>query len=191
MEPRGTEWGKESHTCYRFIKFLSFPLLSPLHQLYQAASNSSQSQPNTGKIWGAFKTPIKVISQTKQIKTCAGEDWTSPPLFHWAISMCQQGWKPWTNSWCNKQCSMVLSELQWKSLFRRKWSRSVVSNYAIPLTVARQAPPSMGFSRQEYWSGLPLPSPGDRPDQGIEPRSPAFQADALTSEPPGCIFVYP
>ena len=45
-----------------------------------------------------------------------------------------------------------------------------------------QAPPSMGFSRQEYWSGLPFPSPGDLPDPGIEPRSPAFQADALTSE---------
>ena len=43
----------------------------------------------------------------------------------------------------------------------------------------------MGFSRQEYWSGLSFPSPGDLPDPGIEPRSPALQADALTSEPPG------
>ena len=43
----------------------------------------------------------------------------------------------------------------------------------------------MGFSRQEYWSGLPFPSPGDLPDPGIEPGSPALQADALTSEPPG------
>ena len=43
----------------------------------------------------------------------------------------------------------------------------------------------MGFSRQEYWSGLPFPSPGDLPDPGIEPRSPALKADALTSEPPG------
>ena len=46
----------------------------------------------------------------------------------------------------------------------------------------------MGFSRQEYWSGLPFPSPGDLPDPGIEPRSPALQADALTSEPPGKLF---
>ena len=52
-------------------------------------------------------------------------------------------------------------------------------------TVAHQAPPSMGFFRQEYWSGLPFPSPGDLSDPGIEPRSPALQADALTSEPPG------
>ena len=43
----------------------------------------------------------------------------------------------------------------------------------------------MGFSRQEYWSGLPFPSPGDLPDPGIEPRPPALEADALTSEPPG------
>ena len=43
----------------------------------------------------------------------------------------------------------------------------------------------MGFSRQEYWSGLPFPSPGDLPDPGIEPGSPTLQADALPSEPPG------
>ena len=54
-----------------------------------------------------------------------------------------------------------------------------------PWTVAHQAPLSMGFSRQEYWSGLPFPSPGDLPNPGIEPRSPTSQADALTSAPPG------
>ena len=59
-----------------------------------------------------------------------------------------------------------------------------------PWTVAHQAPPSMGFSRQEYWSGLPFPSPGDLPDPGIEPRSPTLQADALTSAPPGKPGVY-
>ena len=48
-----------------------------------------------------------------------------------------------------------------------------------------QASPSMGFSRQKYWSGLPFPSPGDLPNPGIEPGSPALEADALTSEPPG------
>ena len=64
-------------------------------------------------------------------------------------------------------------------------SLSRVQLFATPWTVAHQAPPSMGFSRQEYWSGLPFPSPGDLPDPGIEPRSPALQADTLTSEPPG------
>ena len=60
---------------------------------------------------------------------------------------------------------------------------SRVRFFATPWTVAYQAPLSMGFSRQEYWSGVPLPSPGDLTDPGIEPQSPAFQADALTSEP--------
>ena len=54
-----------------------------------------------------------------------------------------------------------------------------------PWTVARQAPLSMGISRQECWSGLPFPSPGHLPDPGIEPGSPALRADALPSEPPG------
>ena len=62
---------------------------------------------------------------------------------------------------------------------------SCVRLFAAPWTVAYQAPISMAFSRQEYWSGLPFPSPGNLPDPGIEPRSPAMQADALTSEPPG------
>ena len=53
-----------------------------------------------------------------------------------------------------------------------------------PWTIAHQTPPSMGFSRQEYWSGLPFPSPGDIPDPGIKSRSPVLQADTLTSEPP-------
>ena len=60
-----------------------------------------------------------------------------------------------------------------------------MSDSATPWTTAYQAPPSTGFSKQEYWSGLPFPSPGDLPNPGIEPGFPAFQADALTSEPPG------
>ena len=62
---------------------------------------------------------------------------------------------------------------------------SHVRLFATPWTVAYQVFPSMGFSRQEYWSGLPFPSPGDLPDSGIEPGSPALEADAVTSEPPG------
>ena len=64
-------------------------------------------------------------------------------------------------------------------------SLSRVQLFAISWTVAYQASLSMGFSRQEYWSGLPFPSPADLPDPGIEPRSPALQTDALPSEPPG------
>ena len=62
---------------------------------------------------------------------------------------------------------------------------SSVRLFVTPWIVAYQAPPSMGFSRHEYWSGLPFPSPGDLPDPRIEPWSPALQADTLTSEPPG------
>ena len=62
---------------------------------------------------------------------------------------------------------------------------SCVRLFETPWAIAYQAPPSMGFSRQEYWSGLPFPSPGDLPDPGIEPRSPSLQADALPSEPLG------
>ena len=60
-----------------------------------------------------------------------------------------------------------------------------VQLFATPWTVIYQAPPTMGFSRQEYWSGFPFPSPGDFPNPGTEPRSPALQADSLPSEPPG------
>ena len=71
----------------------------------------------------------------------------------------------------------------------KKWSEvkwfSRVQLFVTPWTVAYQAYPSMGFSRQEYWSGLPFPSPGDLPNPGIEPWSPALQADAVPSEPQG------
>ena len=80
------------------------------------------------------------------------------------------------------QASQTLSHVQSKTL-------SHVQLFVSPWTVAYQAPPSMGFSRQEYWSGLPFPSPGDLPDSGIEPRSPALQADALPFEPPGRLYL--
>ena len=63
---------------------------------------------------------------------------------------------------------------------------SVVSDSSRPHgLMPGQAPLSMGFSRQEYWSGLPFPSPGDLPDPGIEPMSHTLQADSLLPEPPG------
>ena len=61
---------------------------------------------------------------------------------------------------------------------------SRVTLFATPWTVVYQASLSMGFSRQEYWSGLPFPSPGDLPDPGMKPGSPVLEADVLTSEPP-------
>ena len=64
-------------------------------------------------------------------------------------------------------------------------SLSCVQLFATPWTVAYQVPPSIGFSRQGYWSGLPSPSQGDLPNPGMEPGSSALQIDALPSEPPG------
>ena len=61
--------------------------------------------------------------------------------------------------------------------------------FVTPCTAAHQASPSMEFSRHEYWSGLPFSSPGDLPNPGIEPGSPALQADALPSEPPGNNYI--
>ena len=74
--------------------------------------------------------------------------------------------------------SLQIVKMKVKSLSR-------VWLFATPWTVAYQAPQSMGFFRQEYWSGLPFPSPGDLPNPGIEPWSPALQTDALPSEPLG------
>ena len=61
----------------------------------------------------------------------------------------------------------------------------LVTEFAIPRTVACQAALSMEFSKQEYWRGLPFPSPGVLSNPGIEPGSPALQADSIPSEPPG------
>ena len=67
---------------------------------------------------------------------------------------------------------------------------SRVRLFAIPWAVAYQAPPSMGFSRKEYWSGLPFVSPEDLPNPRTEPGSPALLADALPSVPPGKLMDY-
>ena len=91
------------------------------------------------------------------------------------------------NSW-----SWVLIIYQTKDTFQEfgtkgmcVWSRSVLSDSLHPMDCNLLAPWSMRFSRQEYWSGLPFPFPGDLPSPGIESGSPTVQADALPSEPPG------
>ena len=89
------------------------------------------------------------------------------------------------------QCRQMLYRLRHK--FSSVQSLSLVRLFATPWTVARQAPLTMGFSRQEYWCGWPFPSPGDLPDPGIKPTSPAFPASAggfFTTEPPGKPYIY-
>ena len=68
-------------------------------------------------------------------------------------------------------------------------AQSFVSNSVTPWSVAYQAPLTVGLSRQEYWNGLPFPSPGDLPNPGIKPGSPTLQADGLPSELPGKLQV--
>ncbi len=83
--------------------------------------------------------------------------------------------------------------LEWVAIsFSNAWkwkvkvkSLSHVWLLTTPWTAAYQAPPSMGFSRQEYWSGLSCPPPGDLPNTGIKPKPPTLQANSLLSEPPG------
>ena len=77
------------------------------------------------------------------------------------------------------------NEIRYKEERKKVKSLSRVRIFEISWTVAHQAPQSVEFSRQEYWSGLPFPPPGDLLDPGIEPGSPTLQTDALPSEPPG------
>ena len=89
---------------------------------------------------------------------------------------------------CDLQQDTESSKAQENSLFLFFFSNQVVSDcFVTPWTIAHQAPLSIGFSRQEYWSGLPCPSPGDLPNSGIEPGSPALQADSLSLSHQGSI----
>ena len=76
-------------------------------------------------------------------------------------------------------------ERQCRRMFMKVKLLSRVRLFETPWTVAHQGPPPVGFSRQQYWRGLPFPSPGDLPNLGIEPGSPALQAASLLTEPAG------
>ena len=91
-----------------------------------------------------------------------------------------------------KQVKIILNSIKQNSeylvviSFKQMYGGGLVAKLRLTLatswTVACQAPPYMGFSRQEYWSGLPFPSPGDSPNPGTESKSPALQADSLPTE---------
>ena len=111
----------------------------------------------------------------------------------------------WTIQILIVDTALINSYIAWTQL---SWMRLGIFSWGLPVcmlscvwlivtpctvahvTVALQAPLSMGFSRQEYWDGLPCPPPGDLPDPGIEPRSPTLQEDTLPSEPPGNTMKY-
>ena len=114
-------------------------------------------------------------------------------LLHWQADSLplEPSWKPQVIIWRLSKWMTLLMIVGavfvtvGEGMTMTMWSPSVVSNSATPWTVTDQAPLSMGFYRQEYWSGWPFPSPGDLPDSGIKPESPALQADALPPAPPG------
>ena len=87
--------------------------------------------------------------------------------------------------WLTPLGMMPLKSIHVVSHERESVNHSVMSDSLPPHTIVHQAPLSMGFSRQEYWSGLPFPSPGHLPNPWIKPGSPALRADSLPSEPPG------
>ena len=94
----------------------------------------------------------------------------------------------------SKKINVKTNDIQGSKSFHSDFNyvyviHSDVSNSATSWTVAFQAPLFLEFSRQEHWSGLPFPSPGDHPDPGIKPRSPALQADALPSELIGRLMI--
>ena len=100
----------------------------------------------------------------------------------------------WRIPWTTQTTGSQRVRHNWATFtFTFHWSVKVkllshVQLFGNPWTIAYQPPPSIGFSRQEYWNGLPFPSPGDLPNPGIDPGSLALQTDALPSEPPGKLY---
>ena len=131
--------------------------------------------------WGGMVAPMM----------WAPEEWSLPTLEPTEMS-CQKRSPRWFQLW---SIPILLPEeiaSIWKEKkVKKSVSQSVVlDSFATPWTVARQAPLSMGFSGQDYWSGLPCPPPGYLLDSGIKPGSSALQADSLLFEPPGKLSIW-
>ena len=142
-------------------------------------------------VYESYKQILKFLFLSKCFLRCFS--WKH---IHLWIFYCMYFWKAPTKNTCKKCvyvcyiCSEMghdrLSYIFCKQTRKSKvLSLSVVSDSEIPQIIARQVPLSMGFSRQEYWSGLPFPSPENLPDPAIKPRSLESQAVSLPSEPPG------
>ena len=138
-----------------------FPRCLPINILYIVVYISSSPTPNL--IVGAFQVTLVVKNPP-----ASAEDTGSRRAEH-----------DWAHSTAILSYSQVYALMKWRIKY---YSLSHVWLFVTPWTVAHQAPLSMGFSRQEYWSGLPFPSPGYLPNPGIKPRFPALQANSLLSE---------
>ena len=129
----------------------------------QGLPSGAARRGRSGSGWRVILSPVK-WSHHPSASGKGSDDFES----HLCILICQHLLASTMNSGTVALWGVLIKTWKWK------WSHSVVSNSVIPWAVAHQAPPSMGFSRQEYWSGLPFPSPGDLPDPGIEPRFPTL-----------------
>ena len=119
-----------------------------------------------------LRNAVKKIKNQTNLDLFLNKQWNSIPVLKTVIENTLIGHRPDIKS----AQSDLISEVK---------SLSCVQLFATPWIVAYQVPPSMEFSRQGCWSGLPFPSPGDVPNPEIEPMSPTLQADVLPSEPPG------
>ena len=130
---------------------------------------------------------LLVASEHSAWSQCSFSNWPVPATYSsvlaWRISVDRGTWRATVHGVAKSDTMEQLSTAQCAIVKVKLLSR--VRFFVTAWTVAYQAPPSMEFSRQEYWSGLSFPSPGDLPNPGIEPGSPALQADTLPSEPPG------
>ena len=104
----------------------------------------------------------------------------------YANCLCQSFWSlPESHGGCQVSRGSWIFALLTKKEVKKVKLLSCVRFFVTPSTIVYQAPLSMGFSRQENWSGLSLPSPGELSDPVIEPESPTLRADSILSEPPG------
>ena len=128
-------------------------------------------------------SPCGHLSSTVGFEALPWAAWTSVPITSW-VSLCCSFPVPAPNHSCPCQCLLTAFPQPPRSCSGSSLHACVLSRFSrvqlckTQWTVAHQAPLSMGFSRQEYWSGLPCPPPGDLSDPGIEPSSLALQADS-------------
>ena len=157
--------------------------MSQAAQVHQGAveSYSSKFQICSGQLQLSF---LKGTLGAEDIKACPALSVRSRVIHSSGITFCFFVWGLPVTHACTSICMCLMENFKHTEVYMYV-SRSVVSDSVIPWPVAHQAPLSMEFSRQEYWSRLPFPSPGELPDPELKPRSPAWQADCLLSEPPG------
>ena len=139
----------------------------------------SGSRPRSS-LWGGPGPAVPLIRPRKPCPGPRVEGVAAPPWGRWVHTLLGLTLQPWN------QAQSFSNFSNWRE--SESVGCSVMSDSLCPMDSSLPGS-SMGFSRQEYWSRLPFPSSGDLPNLGIEPRSPALQADSLPAEPQGKLFL--